>query len=380
MTLRNGSNQWARIVRVADLRSYLLGKGWQVDPFKRPQVILFQGRLDDAGNPLKLLVPASEDLDDYPLRIEETLQTLGLLENRPIDEIVRNIVTPTSDILHLRLECPETRTGTLALGLVEPFFANVRNLLVFAACGEIRPQPYYTLPLKQAVQLANRCRLRPAPTASFRVDVEVSVAPPVNQAQIQSKAYPLERRVLLSLMQALGQLQRSFEEGQPGRVVTASASRVSANLSEAILGMRSGLADARWEASVSWSASWPLDEHPPERIVFEGRAFEQLDSISRALRTGDGPSRRQFRGRVVRLTAADSLHSDAGPLTITLAVDSARAPAHVQVILNPAQYREACIAHLEGQPILIKGVLDRVGRTWQLVDVSDFRVLNEAVP
>jgi hypothetical protein len=31
-------------VRVADLRAYLLGKGWRIKPFKQPQVIYFEGR------------------------------------------------------------------------------------------------------------------------------------------------------------------------------------------------------------------------------------------------------------------------------------------------------------------------------------------------
>ena len=28
-----------RVVRVTDLRAYLLSKGWRIKPFKRPQVI-----------------------------------------------------------------------------------------------------------------------------------------------------------------------------------------------------------------------------------------------------------------------------------------------------------------------------------------------------
>ena len=143
--------------------------------------------------------------------------------------------------------------------------------------------------------------------------------------------------------------------------------------------MRPESADVRWDASASWSPSWPLDERPPEPIVFEGRAFEQLESISRALRSGNEPSRRLLRGRVVRLTADDPVHGDAGPLTVTLEVESANAPTHVEVALSPDQYRQACNAHLDGRRIAVRGVLDRIGRRWQVMDVSDFQIFNEAV-
>ena len=63
-----------RVVRVADLLAYLLSKGWKIRPFKRPEVIYFEGPPDDDGRPLVLLLPASEKLRDYPLRVEETLK------------------------------------------------------------------------------------------------------------------------------------------------------------------------------------------------------------------------------------------------------------------------------------------------------------------
>ena len=107
MTVLKETASLERAVRVADLRAYLLAKGWKTKPFKRPQVIYFEGPVDDDGRPLVLLLPASEHLRDYPLRIEEIVNTLSILENRPTAEIVRNIITPTSDILHLCLESPE---------------------------------------------------------------------------------------------------------------------------------------------------------------------------------------------------------------------------------------------------------------------------------
>jgi hypothetical protein len=59
MTALNGNRTLEQAVRVADLRAYLLSKGWRVKPFKRTEVVYFEGPPDDDGRPLVLLLPAS---------------------------------------------------------------------------------------------------------------------------------------------------------------------------------------------------------------------------------------------------------------------------------------------------------------------------------
>ena len=126
------------------------------------------------------------------------------------------------------------------------------------------------------------------------------------------KTYPLERLVLATLMRGLGELQQAIAAGQPGRVLSSTNARINANLCEAILGMTPATMDVTWQASVSWSSAWPIDEPLPTEVTLEGRAFEQLASISRALRAGKEPGRRLLRGRVVRLSAEDPVHGGHG--------------------------------------------------------------------
>ena len=363
----------AASIRVADLRGYLVAKGWEIKPFKRPQVVRFEGPPDDDGHPIVLLMPASEQLSDYSRRVQELVASLAVIEQRPSAEIVRNIITPTCDILHFRLAGAATVTGTLEFSFVGQFFASLRNLLVFAACGEFRPQPFFPRALKQAVHFAEKCRLRPAPAGSFRVDVETPIVPPANAAQVQLKAYPIERLIMVSLMEGLGQLQHSVGSGKTDSVFQHK--RLNANICEALLGMRPEVKDAKLEVGVSWSPTWPIDvQILPSDVAFEGRDFEQIDAIGRALRAGDEPQRRQLQGRVIRLAADDPVRGGAGPLLAVLDVETANAPAHVEIALTPEQYRQAAQAHLEGLKIIVRGILERSGRKWQLFDIADFQV------
>lgn len=367
------SDALIRAVRVADLRSYLLSKGWQPKPFKRSQVLYFEGPPDDEGKPLVQLVPATEQLRDYGERVENILAALSTIEERPADEILRNIVSPTCDIFHVRLDSPATRIGTLELGFVEKFFANVRNLLVFAACGELRPQRYFQRALKDAARFADRCQLRPASAGSFRVDVESPLAPPAMPAQVQLKAYPSERLILLSLMEGLDFLRQSIESGNTEVLFQPSARHLNANMCEALLGMKPASSGVKLELGVSWSTTWPLEARFSQKVVFEDRGFEWIDAIARILRSGNEPQQKKLRGRVVRLSAENPLSAQTGALVIVMNVESPNAPSHVEIILTSEQYRQACYAHLEGRPLVVYGTLAKMGRRWLLMDVTDFQ-------
>lgn len=380
MTIIADKGSLARAVRVSDLRAYLRGKGWRVKPFPNPRVIYFEGPTDDQGRPIVQLVPASETLSDYSYRIQELIAALSRLEDRDESEIVRDILTPTCDLLRVRLDSDETRTGTLDFGFVGRFFASLKNLLIFAACSEFRPQPFYPRALKQAVAFAEKCRLRPAPAGSFVVEVESPILPSVSQSQKDSWAYPVERLVLLTLMRSLGALETAIETGGEDRIFETSAQRVNANICEALLGMKPDAADAKLEASVSWSPAWPVDPTgtPPRKVAFEGRAFEQINAIGYSLRTGNAPQTREVTGRVVRLTSEDPVAGQPGTFHVTIRPSEKDAPAQVELVLNRDQYRLACDAHRDGKPLQVIGMLGKFdGRKWQLYDVSSFTVREE---
>ena len=80
-------------IRVNDVRDYLIDRGWVVKPFNQSEVIVFEGPLDDEGNPIVQLVPASRDMRGFFLRMQELLQSLSIIEERPAEQILHDIVT-----------------------------------------------------------------------------------------------------------------------------------------------------------------------------------------------------------------------------------------------------------------------------------------------
>jgi hypothetical protein len=78
-------------VRVADLRAYLLSRGWQVRPQPRPEMIFFEKAEDaDSG---RITVPSSEEFSDYLQRITEAITSLAGREQRYAVEVLDDILS-----------------------------------------------------------------------------------------------------------------------------------------------------------------------------------------------------------------------------------------------------------------------------------------------
>lgn len=81
-----------RKLSVAQVRRYLEGHGWNLVPFPRPELLVFEHpRL--ATDPVRLTLPASEALGDYQMRLVELLGSLGICESRYAGDILTEMLS-----------------------------------------------------------------------------------------------------------------------------------------------------------------------------------------------------------------------------------------------------------------------------------------------
>jgi hypothetical protein len=79
-------------VTVGNVRSYLLNRGWQLQPFPGPELLVFQGPMDDNGEPIIQVLPSSEELRDYRMRVEDLISALSVIEDRPAVDVLNDIL------------------------------------------------------------------------------------------------------------------------------------------------------------------------------------------------------------------------------------------------------------------------------------------------
>jgi hypothetical protein len=79
-------------VTVGKARNYLLNRNWRLQPFAGPELLVFEGPNDDDGEPIIQVLPSSERLKDYRMRIEELIGSLSAIEDRPAVDVLNDIL------------------------------------------------------------------------------------------------------------------------------------------------------------------------------------------------------------------------------------------------------------------------------------------------
>jgi hypothetical protein len=81
-----------RSVRVAGVRSYLQKRGWHLQPGPETNLFVFEGPLDDDGEPIIEVLPVSEQMRDFLQRVVELITALSVIEDRPAPEVLSDIL------------------------------------------------------------------------------------------------------------------------------------------------------------------------------------------------------------------------------------------------------------------------------------------------
>ena len=79
-------------VSVEQMRAYLLDHGWHVQPFPGSELLVFSGPTDDEGEPIIQVLPSSERLRDYRMRLEGLIGALSVIENRHAGDILADVL------------------------------------------------------------------------------------------------------------------------------------------------------------------------------------------------------------------------------------------------------------------------------------------------
>ncbi len=79
-------------VRVADIRAYLLSKGWKPVPPDRTGVLAFEEPVVDEDGPLYQWIPENEQSRDYPAHVYELLAVLAEIEDRSAVKVLTDLL------------------------------------------------------------------------------------------------------------------------------------------------------------------------------------------------------------------------------------------------------------------------------------------------
>lgn len=360
---------------------YLKLQGWvKREDFPSEKLIVLDGPIELLGEPIEAVIPAKEEFKDYGIRVKELIESLSVLEERPIENIISDIRSPSVDRLQVRVVSNVSKDGTLPLGYASKLITGLKDLLIAAACVEENPLPFYKKATKNAYNYADNCRFAQTKTGSFIITIE-SILPTYRQLELfkTDSAEPFNRRVIKRIIKGIGYVEQSVEEGEISVLTDTYKYGLNANMCEALLKMKIDQFDVDLEYYVDWSSNFPKPKDVPKIAKIIGnQAYGYIESAAKILRDTDESIKRDIVGKVVRLTAVD-LEDDENDISInryiTIQTQINDKSLRVNIPLSVEEYKLACDAHRDNKDVKIHGIIERVGNKWQLMSPERFQIL-----
>lgn len=361
-----------RLIAPRVLRSYAEGLGWS-------KVDGVNGFISAYSSPRErnrqLIVPLDEKLDDYADRTAEAVVRLAEFEGRPAREVLDQLLSPPADVLSFQICNPATEAGSIPLEQGEAAIDGVRTGLLAVAHSVEKPQAYYPrLGRDIAKQFLNRCRMTTG-RGSFVLSVACLLDQDPALTGIESE--PFTRRVTTLFIDTLAALASASRLSDATPLTdSAKSPGVSANLCESLLQLWPSGDRAHVTVSAIWSRTrLPRKRNAVETVRLDQEVFELAEVLAPRLRSQPQPDIGWFFGFVEELRGEAPTHEPRPSGEVRLKLHLKDEEFRVKADLTADEYAIAAQAHLNSQPIGLRGELHRMPRLSRVEKVTQFQLI-----
>jgi hypothetical protein len=111
-------------------------------------------------------------LKDFDLLMARAITVLADFEERPVHELLADLLLPDSDVLRFQESSPSAAAGDVPFDHGLSLLNGARKTLLAAACSTLRPASFHRrMSLTEAEQFLQRCRLGQTERGSFIITV-----------------------------------------------------------------------------------------------------------------------------------------------------------------------------------------------------------------
>lgn len=360
-------------LKPTDMVAYLRASGWQRESDLDGNAELW---ISPGSGKSDVLVPLRRAARDYALRASEFLKILEDVEGRSQQEIFDDIEPTSSDVIRLRTASSEAATsGTISLDSGVVLFEEARDLVLAAACATVQPKTFWARrrPPK-AVEFMKGIRLGQTERGSYVVTIQSPVSPAL-RTEIQPEQ-PFERRVIETLSQSLSALQTAARQANStGDMKPFQESvdlGISANLCDSVVRLFEAGLSADLDVTFSWSRNRPSQNGPVSSISLSSEFKPVIEEASRLFKQSAPEDDFELIGFVERLDR--DMGAETGQVFVNTLMDER--PRRVAIELSDPAYQVALTAHGDTRPVSCTGELVKTGRSYELRNPRDFRLLD----
>lgn len=365
-------SQTLELIRPEDVQAYLAAREW--DNLRRSGEYAFLYRRIIGNQKYDLLVPSTNEIDDFPQRIADIVRTLESIEDRSQLEIITDLTSIRSDVIRVRR--PDANDGTLLLEDGAMLIQSAYEMVLAAACSAAMPRVFYRgkKPAK-ATEYMEKARLGQTERGSYVLTVISPVPPPKQDLLplVQIAPPPFERQVTMLAADGLHATVEASEyalsKSDNAHFREATKDGVSANLLDAVIGLM-GVRHSSVDVNFSWSPEIPMPEEAYETITIPPDYYGVIAAASRELKEQDPNPSVQLVGVVATLKRPQG--DDDGHITLSTFFDGK--PRKVHIDLDAQIYDRAILAHKTKRVVTCTGTMVREGRYSFLRDLATFDV------
>jgi hypothetical protein len=191
-------------VGVEDVTALIRRMGWTKIDHPNPDLLVYLYKDPDGrGKPIKLVLPAGNDYEDTPEKLDSAVKLVAALSRHTVEQVRQMLLNRGNDILRHRL-LASTKISSLPLEVAPKAVGYLRDLVYYAACAEEDPQPFFEKGRKIGKDYTNRCRFGHTFPGSFGLTIEMPIPPNPGDLLIpDAQPAPFERRVMVRVMRGL---------------------------------------------------------------------------------------------------------------------------------------------------------------------------------
>jgi hypothetical protein len=312
-------------IKPMELTSYLTAKGWARAAARPGKGSVWLSNAEDL-DANDVLVPESRRFADYKIRVEQALRSIATNEGRSEEEVLRDVQSSTFDLLRIRVDGPDTESGSLQLEAAAEFVSKSRDMLLAAACSTLDARAVYASNKpKAALNFTKGIKLGQTEVGSFVATPLSPVAPqlrPLQENLLEEVETPYERRVTETLIRSLQYLDLATREasisGDVSLFVESIPLGVSANLCDAVAGI-SSVTPGSIDITMSWASTRPSRHSDKSSIIFDSDSVPIILEAARRFRETAPINDIELKGVVTNLARTPDARE--GAVTITAYVE-----------------------------------------------------------
>ena len=367
-------------ITAASMDRYLQLNGWTRNyDFANHNMMVYTSR---NNSPKTIAIPASEEFDDFYSIVSNVIELLQKKENRPANEIIKDITTTFIDRLEIRVISEITEDGKIPLEYAADCVEGLKELILYSVCAEQSARPICYRATEYAKSLLNKFKLAQTEKGSFILNVDIQVVDENNeQTVLDGCEYdvptPFEHKVIERIGTAIGQVdaivQNQCQLSETAE--TAFEDGITANMCDAFLKMRPVSDADKVTTTIRFASSLTNRTGQVKRIEMRANHFLVIDELSKIYRDKVAIQDVNLTGIIRSLSKRTESDSDLKTIRLYTTFDGS--PRTVTISLSDAQYRIACDAHRDGLEVSVSGELDMSERYWVMNNVTNFLPLTQ---